>query len=119
MLEIRSHYLQSGICKELPDTASRDNLRLARIPAFTSAILGVSLPAGQHGLGLLNARHCQKQGSYARRMQAPNGLLCSERGMKAIAEVKLLLQAAHISYKNRYIILLDSVPGVGIYQHTV
>jgi len=39
--------------------------------------------------------------------------------MKAVIEGKLLLLAAHIRYKNRYIILLESVLGAGIYQHTV
>lgn len=112
---IRSHYLQSRICKELPDTASRDNMRLERLPAFISAILGIFLPEKQHRLGLLKARQSQKQGSCTRKMQVPHHLFCSVRGMKATAEVKLLLQAAHICYKNRNIILLESVSGAGIY----
>lgn len=118
-VRMRSHYLQSRTCKVLPDTASRENLRRERIPAFVSAIWGIFLPEKQHGLGLLKARHRQKQGSYTRKMQVPSRLFCSARGMNAITEVKLLLPAAHIRYKNRYIVLLESVPGAGIYQHTV
>lgn len=52
-------------------------------------------------------------------MQVPSHLFCSVTGMKAITEVKLLLLAAHIHYKNRYIVLLESVPAAGIYQHAV
>lgn len=116
---IRSHYLQSRICRELPDTTSRDNTRLERLPAFISAILGIFLPEKQHRLGLLKTRQGQKQGSCTSKMQVPNHLFCSVRGMKATAEVKLLLQAVHICYKNRNIILSESVPGAGIYQHIV
>lgn len=120
LLEIRSHYVQSRICEQLPDTASREN-RQERIPAFISATWGVFLPEKQHGLGLLKAGQSQKlfQGSYTRKMQVPSCLFCSARGMKAITEIKLLPLAAHIRYKNRFTVLSESVPGAGIYQHTV
>lgn len=112
LLEIRSHYLQSRTCKEI-------NLRQERIPAFISAIWEIFWPEEQHGVALLQARQSQKQRSYTRKMQVPSHLFCSARGMRAITEVKLLLLAAHMHYKNRYIVLLESVPGAGIYQHTV
>lgn len=62
LLEIRSHYLESRICKELPATASRENCRQERIPAFISAIWGIFLPEKQCGLGLLKTGQNQKQG---------------------------------------------------------
>lgn len=84
-----------------------------------SAIWEGFLPEKQRGLGLLQAGQRQEQGSYTRKMQVPSCLFCSVRGMRAITEVKLLPLAAHIGYKNRFIVLSESVPGAGIYQHTV